>query len=137
MFVGCDEKDNHKYASVRRTNTSKKYRRLSYAFNSWNILLPIEKYLENHSEITKLILCLDSDDEGNFFAQKIKEKFGCEIDNVEGIKIEPKRVVYVLCDPATMARDVKIFCDGGYVVEEISRLICFGRLHMWSPVHYL
>ena len=38
--------------------------------------ISIEKYLENHAEITKITLCLDSDNEGNFFSQKIREKFG-------------------------------------------------------------
>jgi len=38
--------------------------------------IPIEKYLEKNTKISNLILCLDSDDEGNFFSQKIREKFG-------------------------------------------------------------
>ncbi|KKH66221.1 hypothetical protein DU75_09310, partial [Methanosarcina mazei] len=38
--------------------------------------IPIEKYLEKNPNITNLILCLDSDDEGNFFSQKIREKLG-------------------------------------------------------------
>lgn len=38
--------------------------------------IPIEKYLERNPQITKITLCLDADDEGQFFAQKIKEKFG-------------------------------------------------------------
>ena len=38
--------------------------------------IPIEKYLERNPQIKKITLCLDADDEGQFFAQKIKEKFG-------------------------------------------------------------
>lgn len=38
--------------------------------------IPIERYLEQNPNIKSLILCLDSDDEGNFFSQKIREKFG-------------------------------------------------------------
>ena len=42
--------------------------------------IPIEKYLERYPDICKITLCLDSDDEGLFFSQKIKEKFGEKYD---------------------------------------------------------
>ena len=49
--------------------------------------IPIEKYLKRYPEITNITLCLDSDDEGNFFSQKIREKFG---DDYEISKHIPK-----------------------------------------------
>jgi len=121
VFVGYDENDSPKYASVRGTNTNKRYRRdiensdkgypfcvngtsdtllifeapidlMSYItllklhgiseFNHHLIsmggtsYIPIEKYLEKYPEIINITLCLDSDDEGHFFSQKIREKFG-------------------------------------------------------------
>ena len=30
------------------------------------------------------------------------------------VKMEPKRVVYVSCDSATLARDLTVLCGGGY-----------------------
>jgi hypothetical protein len=42
--------------------------------------IPIEKYFERYPGITNITLCLDSDDEGNFFSQKIREKFGEEYE---------------------------------------------------------
>ncbi len=132
VFVGYDENNNPKYASVRGTNTNKRFRRdiensdkgypfcvkgtsdtllifeapidlMSYLtllklheiseFNHHLIsmggtsYIPIEKYLERYPEICKITLCLDSDDEGIFFSQKIREKFG---DNYEINRHIPK-----------------------------------------------
>ena len=37
------------------------------------------------------------------------------------------RVVYVACDPATLARDLKILCAGGYVLQQLHALDMFPQ----------
>ena len=42
-------------------------------------------------------------------------------------KMAPKRVVYVSCDPATLARDLRFFADAGYQTQEITPVDMFPR----------
>lgn len=39
----------------------------------------------------------------------------------------PEKIVYVSCDSATLARDVKILCDGGYQLEKVRGVDQFGQ----------
>lgn len=39
----------------------------------------------------------------------------------------PERVVYVSCDPATLARDIKIFGENGYILKEYTPADLFPR----------
>ncbi len=51
---------------------------------------------------------------------------GCSKDTLDAIvTIAPKRLVYVSCDPATLARDVKILMEQGYAVETIQPVDMF------------
>lgn len=45
---------------------------------------------------------------------------GCDEITIQSIvKMNPKRVVYVSCDPSTLARDLKYFNELGYMCEDI------------------
>ena len=35
------------------------------------------------------------------------------------VKMAPEKVVYVSCDPATLARDLKILCGNGYELKRV------------------
>ncbi|MDP3387199.1 MAG: 23S rRNA (uracil-5-)-methyltransferase RumA, partial [Eubacteriales bacterium] len=51
---------------------------------------------------------------------------GCEKSVLDTIvKMQPDRVVYVSCNPSTLARDLKILVDGGYQVLEVQPVDMF------------
>lgn len=51
---------------------------------------------------------------------------GCDIKLLEAIaKVKPDRVVYVSCDPSTLARDLKILDEKGYKTEVVQPVDMF------------
>ena len=53
---------------------------------------------------------------------------GCEKEVLEAIVyLNPERVVYVSCNPTTMARDVKYLVENGYKMEEVQPVDMFGH----------
>ena len=43
------------------------------------------------------------------------------------LKMQPKRIVYVSCDSATLARDLRILCDGGYEIQKVRAVDQFAH----------
>jgi 23S rRNA (uracil1939-C5)-methyltransferase len=53
---------------------------------------------------------------------------GCTRELVQTVKeMSPRRVVYVSCDPATLARDLNRFEEEGYKTEEVTPCDMFPR----------
>lgn len=51
---------------------------------------------------------------------------GCEKELLDAIiKLQPDRIVYVSCNPSTLARDLKILVEGGYKVREVQPVDMF------------
>ncbi len=53
---------------------------------------------------------------------------GCDASLLECmVKMAPKRIVYVSCDPATLARDLKYLSENGYKAEKVQCVDMFGH----------
>ena len=55
---------------------------------------------------------------------------GCDgkcLDTI--LKMRPERIVYVSCDPATLARDLKVLCDGVFHISPLE-FYCQGMIYM-------
>jgi len=66
------------------------------------------KYKESGGKMRADVICVDP------------PRKGCEESLLDTIvAMEPERIVYVSCDPATMARDVKYLGEQGYTVKKV------------------
>ena len=45
------------------------------------------------------------------------------------IKLAPRRVVYVSCEPETLARDLELLCQGPYTLEQVQPVDMFPQTH--------
>ena len=53
---------------------------------------------------------------------------GCDSSCLETIlRMSPDRIVYVSCDPASLARDLRILCDGGYEIRRLRGVDMFPQ----------
>jgi 23S rRNA (uracil1939-C5)-methyltransferase len=63
---------------------------------------------------------------------------GAESAVIKGIlDLQPARIVYVSCDPATLARDLKKLVAGGYSVDAIAAFDLFPQTHHVETVVHL
>ncbi len=78
-------------------------------------ILPV-KYKESNGAMTADVIVVDP------------PRKGCEQTLLDTIlNMVPKKVVYVSCDPATLARDLKILCEGGYELKKVRGCDMFGH----------
>ena len=61
---------------------------------------------------------------------------GCDVQCLDTmLKMQPERIVYVSCDSATLARDLKILCESGYELKKVCCVDMFGMTtHVESVV---
>ncbi len=75
------------------------------------------KNTSKHLDNTKIdVICVDP------------PRKGLDSQSIECIlQINPKKIVYVSCNPATLARDLKIFTQNSYKVKRVSAVDMFPR----------
>ena len=60
---------------------------------------------------------------------------GCDAALIDTVaRMAPSRVVYVSCDPATLARDLKRFAECGYQTQSVTPVDMFPRTHHCESV---
>jgi 23S rRNA (uracil1939-C5)-methyltransferase len=57
-------------------------------------------------------------------------RLGAEKETIEQIlKIKPKQISYVSCEPSTLARDLRMLCESVYEIESITAIDLFPQTH--------
>ena len=55
---------------------------------------------------------------------------GCAPSMLESlVRLRPKKIVYVSCDPSTLARDLKVLCAGGFQLRKVRPIDMFPQTH--------
>ena len=55
---------------------------------------------------------------------------GCDVQTIDSmVMMQPKRIVYVSCDPGTLARDLKLLEEKGYRTEIVQPADMFPFTH--------
>lgn len=76
----------------------------------------VEQYRQSHGSLKADVVTLDP------------PRKGCDEKLLETvIAMEPERIVYVSCDPATLARDLRFLCDRGYELKKVRPCDMFGQ----------
>ena len=62
---------------------------------------------------------------------------GCKRIVQQVTHLEPKRIIYVSCDPTTLARDLRLFSEKGYSLEDLRLLDLFPQSYHMEVVALL
>ncbi|MEX1013265.1 MAG: 23S rRNA (uracil(1939)-C(5))-methyltransferase RlmD [Waddliaceae bacterium] len=86
------------------------------------ILNQTEKYIQRLKEIDVVFLN--------------PPRKGCDPQVIDALEtLKPKKIVYISCDPATLARDLKLLCEKGYAIAKIKPVDMFPQtMHVETVV---
>lgn len=102
-------------ADANRNKEFNQIKNVEFFVGASERVLP-EKYRESGGKMSADVIVVDP------------PRKGCDVSVLQTIlDMGPERVVYVSCDPATLARDLRFLCDGGYDLMKVRGCDMFGH----------
>lgn len=102
-------------ADANRNKEFNQIKNVEFFVGASERVLP-EKYRESGGKMSADVIVVDP------------PRKGCDVSLLQTIlDMGPERVVYVSCDPATLARDLRFLCDGGYDLMKVRGCDMFGH----------
>ena len=62
---------------------------------------------------------------------------GCKTILDQVVRLKPRKIIYVSCEPTTFARDLRLFSERGYLVEKLSLIDMFPQTYHMEVVGLL
>lgn len=62
---------------------------------------------------------------------------GCKEVSEQIARLNPKRIVYVACEPTTFSRDIRVFAKGGYTLQKLCLIDMFPQTYHMEVVALL
>lgn len=102
-------------ADANRNKDFNHIRNVEFFVGASEVVLP-QKYKESNGKMSADVIVVDP------------PRKGCDTALLQTIlDMAPQKVVYVSCDPATLARDLRFLCDGGYELSKVRGCDMFGH----------
>jgi 23S rRNA (uracil1939-C5)-methyltransferase len=64
-------------------------------------------------------------------------RMGCKMIVNQLVRLKPKRMVYISCDPTTFARDLRLFSKSGYLLQRLALIDMFPQTYHMEVVGLL
>ena len=115
------DKESVKYAKINAANLNA--RNVRFLDGNVEIVLR-EKFLSWGSKIDLIVLD--------------PPRVGCEMTLLKALMdLQPSNIIYISCNPATQARDIKYLCEGGYHLQSLHPLDMFPQTEHIEVIGYL
>ena len=62
---------------------------------------------------------------------------GCKKVVDQMVRLEPEKIVYVSCEPTTLSRDLRLFCERGYSLRKLCLIDMFPQTYHMEVVALL
>jgi 23S rRNA (uracil1939-C5)-methyltransferase len=62
---------------------------------------------------------------------------GCKTVLGQVVRLKPKKIVYVSCEPTTFSRDRRLFSEAGYYLQKLSLVDMFPQTYHMEVVGLL